>query len=143
MGTSFAPFLLALEPEPSDITVVITGLLLVFLILVLLTFIITLQGKFFDALEAKKKQAKVQPAPPPAPSRPSAPVGGGNVSAAAVLPAPGSVAPEIVAVIAAAVASLEPGSFTIRSIKPVSRTAQASGRKAWGQAGVQSNTAPF
>ena len=79
---------------------------------------------------------------PPAPA-PSAPAAGGNVSAAAVLPAPGAVTPEIVAVIAAAVAGMEQGGFTIRSIKPVSRAAQASGRKAWGQAGVQSNTAPF
>lgn len=141
MGTSFIPALLAIEPEPSDLTVVITGLLLVFLILILLTLIIALQGKFFDSLEAKKKQAKSAPAPSaPAPAKP---VNGGNVSAAAVLPAPGAVTPEIVAVIAAAVASMEQGAFTIRFIKPVSRAAQASGRKAWGQAGVQSNTAPF
>lgn len=142
MGTSFIPALLAIEPAPSNLTVVITGLLLVFLILILLTLIITLQGKIFDAMEAKKKQAKSAPAPSaPAPAKP---VNNGNVSAAAVLPAPGAVTPEIVAVIAAAVASMEQGaSFTIRSIKPVSRAAQTSGRKAWGQAGVQSNTAPF
>ena len=96
MGTSFIPALLAIEPEPSDLTVVITGLLLVFLILILLTLIIALQGKFFDSLEAKKKQAKSAPAPSaPAPAKP---VNGGNVSAAAVLPAPGAVTPEIVAV---------------------------------------------
>ncbi len=140
MGTSFMPFLLAITPEPNDLTVVITGLLLVFLILILLTLIIALQGKFFDSLEAKKK---AKSAPAPSAPAPSAPAAGGNVSAAAVLPAPGAVTPEIVAVIAAAVAGMEQGGFTIRSIKPVSRAAQASGRKAWGQAGVQSNTAPF
>ena len=140
MGTSFIPALLAIKPQPGNLTVVVTGLLLVFLILILLTLIITLQGKFFDALEAKKK---AKSAPAPSAPAPSAPAAGGNVSAAAVLPAPGAVAPEIVAVIAAAVASVEQGGFAIRSIKPLSRTAQAGGRKAWGQAGVQSNTAPF
>ena len=38
-----------------DVVVTITGIVLVFLILVLLMAIITLEGKIFDSMNAKKK----------------------------------------------------------------------------------------
>ena len=41
-----------------DVVVTITGIVLVFLILVLLMAIITLEGKIFDSMNAKKKAAK-------------------------------------------------------------------------------------
>ena len=41
-----------------DVVVTITGIVLVFLILVLLMTIITLEGKIFDSMNAKKKAAK-------------------------------------------------------------------------------------
>ena len=41
-----------------DVVVTITGIVLVFLILVLLMAIITLEGKIFDAMNASKKAAK-------------------------------------------------------------------------------------
>ena len=54
-----------------DVVVTITGIVLVFLILILLMAIITLEGKIFDSMNAKKKAAKeaakapaVQPAAP-------------------------------------------------------------------------------
>ena len=53
--------------EPSIATVIITGLVLVFAILVLLYLIITLQGKIFVSIDNKKKAkteaAKAAPAP--------------------------------------------------------------------------------
>ena len=41
-----------------DVVVTITGIVLVFLILILLMAIITLEGKIFDSMNAKKKAAK-------------------------------------------------------------------------------------
>ena len=41
-----------------DVIVTITGIVLVFLILVLLMAIITLEGKIFDAMNGKKAAAK-------------------------------------------------------------------------------------
>ena len=57
----------------SDVVITITGIVLVFAILVLLMFIITLEGKIFDGMAAKKKAAK-EPAAPKAAAKPAAPV---------------------------------------------------------------------
>ena len=45
-----------------DVVVTITGIVLVFLILILLMAIITLEGKIFDSMNAKKKAAGAYPA---------------------------------------------------------------------------------
>ena len=55
----------------SDVVITITGIVLVFAILVLLMFIITLEGKIFDGMAAKKKAAK-EPAAPKAAAKPAA-----------------------------------------------------------------------
>ena len=49
-----------------DVIVTITGIVLVFLILVLLMAIITLEGKIFDAINGKKAAAKAASAAKPA-----------------------------------------------------------------------------
>ena len=53
--------------EPSKWIVILTGITLVFAILVLLTFIIKVQGKIFTGIDRKKAaaaaEAKAQPAP--------------------------------------------------------------------------------
>ena len=49
-----------------DVIVTITGIVLVFLILVLLMAIITLEGKIFDAMNGKKAAAKAASAAKPA-----------------------------------------------------------------------------
>ena len=51
-----------------DVVVTITGIVLVFLILVLLMAIITLEGKIFDSMNAKKKAAKTAAQAPAAKS---------------------------------------------------------------------------
>ena len=66
-----------------DVIVTITGIVLVFLILVLLMAIITLEGKIFDAMNGRKAAAKdasaAKPAAPvkqaaaPAPAKAAAP----------------------------------------------------------------------
>ncbi len=118
--------------EPSVLVVAGTGMSLVFLVLILLTFIITLQGKLFDALNAKKQKAaaeaavKSQPQPPqlqePMEEPPFVEEG---------------INEEIVAVIAAAVAAASGGKYTLRAVK------RAGGRGSWGAAGVKSGTEPF
>ena len=100
--------------EPSVLVVAGTGISLVFLVLILLTFIITLQGKVFDALNARKQKAaaeaavKSQPQPPQLQEPMEAPpfVEEG-------------ISEEIVAVIAAAVASASGGKYTLRDRKSV------------------------
>ena len=67
-----------------DVIVTITGIVLVFLILVLLMAIITLEGKIFDAMNGKKAAAK---AAPKAAAKPAAP---------AAKPAAAASAPKIV-----------------------------------------------
>ena len=64
-----------------DVVVTITGIVLVFLILVLLMAIITLEGKIFDSMGTKKKAAKEAAKAPAA--KPAAPV-----QQAAAAPAP-------------------------------------------------------
>lgn len=134
--------LLALEA--SDATVVLTSISLVFGMLVALCLIITLEGKIFDSIEAKKNAPKAPgvgggqaPAAPPAHR-------GGSVAQAAVLPAPTAGIPgEVIAAIAAAVACLEGESAVIRGIRRVSASASGSRRSAWGEAAVREQTAPF
>ena len=118
--------------EPSVLVVAGTGISLVFFVLILLTFIITLQGKLFDALNAKKQKAaaeaavKSQPQPPqlqePMEEPPFVEEG---------------INEEIVAVIAAAVAAASGGKYPLRAVK------RAGGRGSWGAAGVKSGTEPF
>ena len=57
-----------------DVVVTVTGIVLVFLILVLLMAIITLEGKIFDGLGKKKAAAKAAASKPAAPAKPAAPV---------------------------------------------------------------------
>ena len=57
-----------------DVVVTFTGIVLVFLILVLLMAIITLEGKIFDGLGKKKAAAKAAVSKPAAPAKPAAPV---------------------------------------------------------------------
>ena len=133
--------LLALEA--SDATVVITSVALVFGMLVALCLIITLEGKIFDAMNAKKnppkapKAASASKAAAPAP-KPAAPKAEAPVQAAA-----GGIPGEIIAAIAAAVASLEGEGAVIRGIRRIAAPAAKSRRGAWGDAGVREHTTPF
>lgn len=118
--------------EPSVLVVAGTGISLVFFVLILLTFIITLQGKLFDALNAKKQKAaaeaavKSQPQPPQLQEPMEEPTFVEE-----------GINEEIVAVIAAAVAAASGGKYTLRAVK------RAGGRGSWGAAGVKSGTEPF
>lgn len=137
MSNSIA--LLALEA--ADGTVVLTSITLVFAMLVALCLIITVEGKIFDAIKNKKSGTKAAPAAPAAPAAQN--IAKAAPAAPAAPAADGSIPGEIVAAIAAAVASLGEN-LTIRGIHRVQKkTATGSRRGAWGDAGVTQNTTPF
>ena len=124
----------------SDVVITITGIVLVFAILILLMLIITLEGKIFDNINNKKNG---KPAAPKAPAAKAAPAPAAKPAAPAAKADNGSIPGEIVAAIAAAVASLGEN-LTIRGIHRVQKkTATGSRRGAWGDAGVTQNTTPF
>lgn len=136
--------------QASDWMVVVTSMVLVFLMLIILCLLIDLQGKIFDALNAKK-----QPAPPKVPDaagqpQAAAPAAQGELSpeivavlTAAVRAAQEDIPPEIVAVIAAAVYQTMGEGAVIRGIRRVSAPAAGSRRGKWGDAGVYETTTPF
>lgn len=138
--------------EPSKWIVILTGITLVFAILVLLTFIIKVQGKIFTGIDRKKAaaaaEAKAQPAPAASAAAPAAPAavepelvaaiaGAACANANAAL---GGVPGEIVAAITAAVAAVSEGPFEILSI---TKNKQKAGRSAWSRAAVRAYTEPF
>lgn len=127
-----------------DASLVSTSLVLVFGLLILLCLIITLEGKIFDSINAKKRaQAKdaLHVGDKPAPAVVSAPA----QAAPAPAPAPaveGGISGEIVAAISAAVYYTEGANVTVRGIRRLPQPG-ASRRGVWGDAGVLQNTRPF
>lgn len=113
-------------------TVVLTGMVVVFLGLVLLIAAITIMGKIFEALRASKNDTKPAPAPKPAvPAKP----------APAAVPAASTDDDEVIAVIAAAVAAMAEADGTVYAIKSVKRSAPR--RNAWGAAARSEMTSSF
>ena len=124
----------------SDVVITITGIVLVFAILVLLMLIIMLEGKIFDNINNKKND---KPAAPKAPAAKAAPAPAAKPAASAAKADNGSIPGEIIAAISAAVATVCGGNAVIRGIKRVSKPAAGSRRGAWGDAGVREHTTPF
>lgn len=113
-------------------TVILSGISIVFLVLLLLTFIVMLFGKLMSS-GSKKNGSEPQKAVAEAPKA---------VKAAAPVVEDG-ISDELVAVISASIAAAMGGSegFVIKSVK---RAATAKGaRPAWSMAGLQQNTNPF
>ena len=114
-----------------DVVVTITGIALVFLILVLLMAIITLEGKIFDSMNAKKKAAKEAAKAPAA--QPAAPM-----QQAAAAPAPQveeGIPGDVIAAIMAAIHAMGNGKYTLKAVR--------RSKNGWGNAGVNDTTAPF
>ncbi len=125
-----------------DVIVTITGIVLVFLILVLLMAIITLEGKIFDAMNGKKAAAKAASAAKPAASaaKPAAPVKQAAAPAAAPAKAAApqveaGIPGDVVAAIMAAIYSMGNGKYVLKAVR--------RGKNGWGKAGVNDTTAPF
>ena len=114
----------------SDVVITITGIVLVFAILVLLMAIITLEGKIFDGMNAKKAAAKA--AAPKAPAAKSA----APVQQAAPAPVVEEGIPgDVVAAIMAAIHAMGNGKYTLKAVR--------RSKNGWGKAGVNDTTAPF
>ena len=114
-----------------DVVVTITGIVLVFLILILLMAIITLEGMIFDSMNAKKKAAKEAAKAPAA--QPAAPV-----QQAAAAPAPQveeGIPGDVIAAIMAAIHAMGNGKYTLKAVR--------RSKNGWGNAGVNDTTAPF
>ena len=114
-----------------DVVVTITGIVLVFLILILLMAIITLEGKIFDSMNAKKKAAKEAAKAPAA--QPAAPV-----QQAAAAPAPQveeGIPGDVIAAIMAAIHAMGNGKYTLKAVR--------RSKNGWGNAGVNENTRSF
>ena len=125
------PNLALLALEASDGTVVLTSITLVFAMLVALCLIITLEGKIFDSMNAKKKAAKEAAKAPAAP--PAAPV-----QQAAAAPAPQveeGIPGDVIAAIMAAIHAMGNGKYTLKAVR--------RSKNGWGNAGVNDTTAPF
>ena len=112
-----------------DVVVTITGIVLVFLILILLMAIITLEGKIFDSMNAKKKAAK-EAAKAPA-VQPAAPV----QQAAAAPQVEEGIPGDVIAAIMAAIHAMGNGKYTLKAVR--------RSKNGWGNAGVNDTTAPF
>lgn len=115
----------------SDVVITITGIVLVFAILVLLMLIITLEGKIFDGMNAKKAAAKAA-----APKAPAAKAAAPVQQAAAPAPVVEEGIPgDVVAAIMAAIHAMGNGKYTLKAVRRA-----ANG---WSKAGVNDTTAPF
>jgi Na+-transporting methylmalonyl-CoA/oxaloacetate decarboxylase gamma subunit len=112
----------------SDVVITITGIVLVFAILVLLMAIITLEGKIFDGMNVRKAAAKAAPKAPAA--KPAAPV---QQAAAPVVEE--GIPGDVVAAIMAAIHAMGNGKYTLKAVR--------RSKNGWGKAGVNDTTAPF
>lgn len=125
-----------------DASLVSTSLVLVFGLLILLCLIITLEGKIFDSINAKKRaqaQDALHVGDHPAPAVSSAPAPAAAPAAPAV---EGGIPGEIIAAISAAVYCTEGENVTVRGIRRLPQPGK-SRRGVWGDAGVLQNTRPF
>ena len=119
-----------------DVVVTITGIVLVFAILVLLMAIITLEGKIFDAMNGKKAAAKAAPKAAAKSAAPAAKPAAAPVQQAAPAPQVEEGIPgDVVAAIMAAIHAMGNGKYTLKAVR--------RGKNGWGKAGVNDTTAPF
>lgn len=120
------------------LAVTFTGIVVVFIALILLVAIVSVFGMFTSKLTGgKKKSDAVKNAAPKAPAAPSAPVmnavSGDDDEVAAIMGA-----------IAAIMASEgNDGNYVVKSITPVAGKRVRKPMPAWAAAGVLDNTAPF
>jgi len=119
--------------------VVITGLVVVFLGLVLLIAFISIIGKIFASIDKKKKDAKL---PQTAKAAPEAAVPAKTAAVPAVQTADDDG--ELIAVISAAVAMMgeaEGKAYRVKSVRAAA--GNSSSRSPWAAAGLRESTSPF
>lgn len=133
--------------EASDWMVVVTSMVLVFLMLIVLCLLITLQGKIFDSLNGKGPSKPNATSKAPKAREAQANSGAGPRSTTlpvAARPAQkDTIPPEIIAVIAAAVHETLGEGAVIRGIRRIDTPAAGRRRSKWSEAGVYEATTPF
>lgn len=112
--------------------VVITGLVVVFLGLVLLIAFISIIGKIFEAISKSKKPAETVKTPAPKAASP--------ISAQTAQSTEGD---EVIAVISAAVAMMSAADGTAYRVKSIRPAGNSRSRNAWAAAGLRESTTPF
>lgn len=141
------PDLALLALDAYDGTVVITSIVLVFVMLIVLCLIITLEGKAFDRANRKPTDPAAPPPPPKAvrkaPPKPAAKPAPAPAAPAPAAPAPGGIPGEVIAAISAAVATVLGEDAVVHSVRRVQAPGRASRRGAWGDAAVREQTTPF
>ena len=141
------PDLALLALDAYDGTVVITSIVLVFVMLIVLCLIITLEGKAFDRANRKPTDPAAPPAPPKAvrkaPPKPAAKPAPAPAAPAPAAPAPGGIPGEVIAALSAAVATVLGEDAVVHSVRRVQAPGRASRRGAWGDAAVREQTTPF
>lgn len=133
-----------IPPDKADLdagtvaSVVITGIVVVFLALVILILCVSIYGKIFDTINkksAEKSKAKAEAEKKPEPVKAAEPV----VSPEPVIE--DGIGDETVAVIMAAISAMESTGGKKLVLKSV-KTAKPQ-RPAWSAAGIIENTRPF
>ena len=109
-----------------SLTVLITGLVVVFVVLIFLTLVIKGYGSILHSLQSHMDGGRTEKAPVPAAPPTAAPAA--------------EISPEIVAAISAAVFCVLPQG-TVTSVRRVPSPVRA--RSPWGLAGVLEGTRPF
>ena len=125
-----------MENMDTALVVLVTGLVVVFAVLILLTAIIKIYGTIVS--KAQNKTAQAKPSKAAEKTAPKAPVTAAVPAAPAV---EAGIPGEVVAAIAAAVVSVSEEEHKGYAVKSIKRT--AGSRPVWSMAGLMDNTRPF
>lgn len=125
----------------NTLSVVVVGLVVVFVVLLILVAVCFLMGKLFQAGGKKKTPASKPSAPAPTPA--SAPVKAAPIKQAAPV-VEGGITDDVVAAITAAVSCIMGPDvpFAVTGIKRAEKVRRGT-RPAWSNAGILENTRPF
>jgi sodium pump decarboxylase gamma subunit len=119
------------------LTILVTGLVVVFCLLLLLTFVIKGYSTVVYRVQQKKSSPPVKATPAPVPvAKAAAPV-----ASAGAQKVEAGIPGEVIAAIAAAVSVLGEQNGSVYAIKSVKRALAA--RPVWASAGLMENTRPF
>ena len=128
-----------MENMDTALVVLVTGLVVVFAVLILLTAIIKIYGTIVS--KAQNKTAQAKPSKAAEKTAPKSPVTAAVPAAPAAAAVEAGIPGEVVAAIAAAVVSVSEEEHKGYAVKSIKRT--AGSRPVWSMAGLMDNTRPF
>ena len=130
-----------MSPAQIALVVLLTGMVITFVMLIILTFLIKIYGAIVYNAQNKSRQESKKEEPSQAPA--AAPVAAAVTAAAPVsVPAvEGGIPQEVVAAIAAAVYTTTCGTHVVKSVRRAA--SPVSSRSVWAAAGLLESTRPF